>query len=265
MMDSSGAEPRAMVISESGGLLILAVAAVGVLHTLVPDHWAPITVLARQQGWSALRTVRVAAIAGIGHTISTLAIAAIVWLGGLALAVHYGHLMNTLSSVALLGFGSWIAVGSLREVLVHGNTDHRHQHLGHSHKHRHADGREHRHWHEHRNDDWHEVDGNLALAPTHEHQHEASSRTALLLILGSSPMIEGIPAFFSASRFGIDLLVVMVIVFAACTVGTYITVTVTSLRAIRDIDLGPIEKYGEVLSGAFIALLGVIFLLFPQL
>lgn len=264
-MNSPGAEPRAMVISASAGLLILAIAAVGVLHTLVPDHWAPITVLARQQGWSTLRTVRVAAIAGIGHTISTLTIAAIVWLGGVALAVHYGHLMNTLSSLALLGFGSWIAVGSLREVLVHGDTDERQHRLGHTHKHRHVDGKEHRHWHTHRDDDWHEVDGNLALAPAHEHQHETSSRTTLILILGSSPMIEGIPAFFSASRFGIDLLLVMVIVFAACTVGTYVTVTMMSLRAIRDVDLGPLEKYGEVLSGAFIALLGIIFLLFPQL
>ena len=33
-------------------LLIGAVAAVGVLHTIVPDHWVPITVMARQHGWS---------------------------------------------------------------------------------------------------------------------------------------------------------------------------------------------------------------------
>ena len=36
----------------SRSLLIGAVAAVGILHTLVPDHWFPITVLARQRGWS---------------------------------------------------------------------------------------------------------------------------------------------------------------------------------------------------------------------
>lgn len=31
-------------------LLVGAVAAVGVLHTIVPDHWVPITLIARQQG-----------------------------------------------------------------------------------------------------------------------------------------------------------------------------------------------------------------------
>jgi hypothetical protein len=251
--------------SQTAGLLILAVAAVGVLHTLVPDHWAPIAVLARQQGWSTLRAARAAAIAGVGHTVSTLAIAAVVWLGGLALASHYGNLMGTLSSLALLGFGAWIAIGSLRELGAHNYADDHHEPLGHTHVHRHADGTEHRHWHVHQEHDRHEIDGALALVPVHEHQHETSSRTALLLILGSSPMIEGIPAFFSASRFGVSLLVAMSVVFAVCTIGTYVILTLASLRAIQNIDLGPIEKYGEVLSGTFIALLGAIFLLFPNL
>ena len=39
-------------------LLIGAVAAVGVLHTIVPDHWVPITLIARQRGWSKGETAR---------------------------------------------------------------------------------------------------------------------------------------------------------------------------------------------------------------
>jgi hypothetical protein len=31
-------------------LLIVSVGVVGVLHTMVPDHWAPITLIARQRG-----------------------------------------------------------------------------------------------------------------------------------------------------------------------------------------------------------------------
>jgi hypothetical protein len=37
-------------------LLIGAVAVVGVLHTVVPDHWVPITLIARQRGWSMAET-----------------------------------------------------------------------------------------------------------------------------------------------------------------------------------------------------------------
>ena len=244
-------------------LLVAAVALVGVLHTLVPDHWAPIAVLARQRGWSAWQTAKAAAIAGAGHAVSTLIIAAIVWLGGLALAAHYGHLLGTMSSLALIGFGGWIALASLRE--IHG-YDRGHAHFGHAHAHRHPDGVEHRHWHDHDESDWHQADGNLALQqPRHEHRHETSSRTALLLIVGSSPMIEGIPAFFAAARFGAGLLVIMGFVFTACTITTYVVVSVASARGMQKVSLGSVERYGEVLSGTFIAILGVVFLVFPSL
>jgi hypothetical protein len=53
-------------------LLIGAVAAVGVLHTIVPDHWVPITLIARQRGWSKVETARASLQAGIGHVLSTL-------------------------------------------------------------------------------------------------------------------------------------------------------------------------------------------------
>ena len=48
-------------------LLVATVAVVGVLHTIVPDHWVPITLIARQRGWSRAETGRVAFKAGIGQ------------------------------------------------------------------------------------------------------------------------------------------------------------------------------------------------------
>jgi ABC-type antimicrobial peptide transport system permease subunit len=236
---------------------------VGILHTLVPDHWAPIALLARQRGWTTGQIARAAALAGTGHTLSTLVIAIIVWLAGAALAARFGHLLGTLSSIALIGFGGWIAIASLREIRKHHSLGH--SHFGHAHLHSHSGGAEHRHWHEHDEGDQHALDGSLALAPQHEHGHETSSRTALLLILGSSPMVEGIPAFFAASRYGTGLLVVMAVTFAACTIGTYVFLSVASARSLQRLNVGSLERYGEVLSGGFIALLGLTFLIFPTL
>jgi hypothetical protein len=87
----------------------------------------------------------------------------------------------------------------------------------------------------------------------------------LLLILGSSPMIEGIPAFFAAARYGVALLVVMSVVFAACTIATYVILCVASAGGAARFNLGPFERYGEVLSGSLIALLGLLFLFVPAL
>lgn len=240
--------------SFSPSLLVFAVAAVGVLHTLVPDHWAPIALLARQQGWTRAQTARTAAFAGLGHTLSTLAIAAVVWVAGVAFATRFGRAADLLSAIALVAFGLWIAIASLREL----HQDHGREHFGHAHAHRHESGLEHAHWHEHHLEDWHAFEGS-ATPPLHDHDHPTSPRTALLLILGSSPMIEGIPAFFAASRYGVGLLAVMSLVFAASTILTYVVLCVASSAGAQALRLGPLERYGEVLSGSLIALIGVVF------
>lgn len=248
--------------------MVFAVFAVGVLHTLVPDHWAPITLMARQRGWSPGQTARAAAFAGLGHTVSTLAIAIIVWIAGVAFAARFGRAVDLVTSLALVGFGLWVAIGALRELSeeAHG---HGHHHAdapdfsgrrGHAHLHRHETGLVHSHWHVHGPDDWHEVDANLALAPPlHSHEHSTSARMAMLLILGSSPMIEGIPAFFAAARYGAGLIAVMSVVFAASTIATYVLLCLTSMSGLQRLNLGPLERYGEVISGFFIAALGGVF------
>jgi hypothetical protein len=204
-------------------VLIGAVAAVGVLHTLVPDHWLPITLIARQRRWSRAETARAALGAGTGHVVSTLLIGLAVWLAGVAFAMRFGTLVSLASSIALIGFGGWIALSSLRELREHGG-DHAHSH---------------------------------GEAPA------ASSRTALLLILGSSPMVEGIPAFFAAGKYGPGLIAAMAAVFAAATIVTYILLCVYSTAGLQRVKLGPIERYGEVLSGSLIALVGCAFLVWP--
>lgn len=196
-------------------LLIGAVVTVGVLHTIVPDHWVPIALLARRHRWLPIHTARAALTAGLGHVISTLAIALAVWFLGIAIAQHFGHLMNWLSSAALILFGGWIALSSWREV---------------------------REGHE-----------------QHDEKPASSQRTALLLILGSSPMVEGIPAFFTASSYGPGLLIAMAAAFAASTMLTYLVLCVASAEWLEHLRLGPLERYGEVLSGVFIALLGIVF------
>lgn len=216
-------------------LLLGAVVAVGILHTMVPDHWVPITLLARQNKWTRRQTARAALQAGTGHVVTTLLIALVVWIAGVAVATKFGHVVDLLSSLALISFGLWIAISAWREM-----------HTAHGHHH----GSEfHPHDHEHHEE-------------THTH---TSKRTALLLILGSSPMVEGIPAFFAAGKYGITLIIPMAILFAASTIATYVILCVYSSAGIERLKLGAFEKYGEVLSGGFIALLGFVFLVFPVL
>lgn len=385
-------------------LLVGVVAAVGVLHTVVPDHWVPITLVARQQGWTKREVSRAALLAGTGHTVSTLAIGLVVWIAGVTFATKFGNLVSTISSFALIAFGGWIAVTSLRDLTSgrghghshgpdghhargahdhgqpngfhgtelarivadhdllelsiyesaqpphfrlsghrgdrvwvetirdgdlrqrfdftnrgaywesideipepHGFTvnvnvgygdhmhtyatefaEHEHGHghdndhdddrlympspggttvlAKHAHVHRHGTTSVHVHLHDHGPDTWHrETTIDPSEPPAHEHRHKRSLRTSLLLILGSSPMVEGIPAFFAAGKYGIGLIAIMALVFAFSTIATYVLLCVTSVASLQRITLGPLERYGEVLSGAFIAIVGVVFLIFPIL
>lgn len=308
-------------------LLIGAVAAVGVFHTIVPDHWVPITLIARQRGWSRRETAFAALQAGTGHALSTLAIALIVWLAGVAVAERFGHLVDIASSIALIALGGWIGLSAWRELRHEGGHSHRHHHAHghdhghghghphaahdhdhhdhdhdddahdhgddhasapefppdddplyaplrgdlatltrHAHIHRHGRGAPHLHWHDHTPGSAHSVAAIIAAAPPlHEHRHKTTARTALLLILGSSPMIEGIPAFFAAAKYGIGLLAIMALVFAASTIATYMLLCVYSAAGLQRVQLGAFERYGEVLSGALIALVGVVFWVWPVL
>jgi ABC-type nickel/cobalt efflux system permease component RcnA len=234
-------------------LLVGAVAAVGGLHTIVPDHWVPITLVARQRGWSTGQTARAALLAGTGHVLSTLLIAVVVWIAGVAAAKTFGNLVDTIASVALVAFGGWIAISSLLDMRKSGG-DHEHSHRTAFAEHDHRD--EHTH-HDHGDHDHGDHD--------HGAKPKTSSRTALLLILGSSPMVEGIPAFFAAGKYGVGLIAVMSLVFAAATIATYMVLCVASVAGLQRVSLGPLEKYGEVLSGAFIALVGLVFWLWPLL
>lgn len=296
-------------------LLIGAVAAVGVLHTVVPDHWVPITLIARQQGWTKREVARAAVIAGTGHTVSTLLIGLIVFIAGVAFATKFGNLVSIVSSLALIAFGTWIALSSLRELRTSGGeghveqiaadrdslelsvyesgtsrqtfAEHGHEHdqrvlkdddlyapnragtavlTKHIHAHRHGRSTVHRHLHDHGADTAHieSVDADFE-PPLHDHRHRRSFRTTLLLILGSSPMVEGIPAFFAAAKYGPGLIAVMAIVFAIATIVTYVVLCVASVAGLQRIALGPMERYGEVLSGGFIAAVGLVFLIFPIL
>jgi len=284
-------------------LLIGAVVGVGVLHTMVPDHWAPIALLARQRGWTRAETARAAFGAGAGHTLTTLAFGLAVWLVGAAAAQRYGQAVDFSASAALVGFGAWIAVGAWREVHSeagqshedgHGHShDRNHDHLGghdtaaehghshaneasrdplyapsreivplltHRHAHRHGAGAAHIHLHDHAGGTAHAVSADMMLSPPlHLHRHRTTGRTVLLLVLGSSPMIEGIPAFFAASRYGFGLIAAMGALFAASTIATYVVLSVSSAAGLQRLNLGPIERYGEVISGAFIVVIGLAF------
>src|SRR5882724_3661256 len=106
-------------------LLLGSVIAVGILHTMVPDHWVPITLIARERKWTRAQTASAALTAGTGHIVTTLILGVIVWLAGVAVATQFGHAVDLISSFALIAFGLWIGIASWLE-MRHGGHGHSH-------------------------------------------------------------------------------------------------------------------------------------------
>lgn len=198
-------------------LLVITVGVVGILHTIVPDHWAPIAVIARQRGWTRRETARVAAGAGLGHALSTIAIGILAFFAGAIAAQRLGHAINLAAGVALIAFGLWSTIAAIRELTV-----------------------------------------TVDPIPS---QSALPARTALMLILGSSPSIETVPTFLAAAPFGIGAFIALSLVFSITTIGTYVVTCVLSVAGLEQFRYAPVERYGEVISGLLVSFIGVVFLI----
>ena len=100
-------------------------------------------------------------------------------------------------------------------------------------------------------------------APAHDHQHRLGLQAGLLILLGSSPMVEGLPAFFAASQYSVGFLAIMCAAFATSTIVTYVLLCRLSHAALQRVGLGPLERYSETVSGLIIASVGAAFWIWP--
>ena len=57
----------------------------------------------------------------------------------------------------------------------------------------------------------------------------------------------------------------MSVAFGLSTIATYVALCVYSTASLQRVKLGSFEQYGEVISGTFIAAVGLVFLIFPLL
>lgn len=55
-------------------------------------------------------------------------------------------------------------------------------------------------------------------------------------------MVEGIPEFFAAGKYGLSLIVIMAIVFAASTILTYVLLCVYSTASLQRVKFGKLER-----------------------
>lgn len=217
-------------------LLLLAAAVVAVLHSILPDHWVPLAVVARTQRWGLLRVARVSALASVGHVVSSLVLAGIVAAVGLRfqhqLEAQQGHLIGAVLALTGLGFLAW----GLR------SGGHGHEH---DHDQDHGDG----HAHEH----------GRAQAPTG--QQSLARRLAAIAVpfgVAASPDLTILPVALAASAAGRGAVAGVLIVFAVITIGVFVGLTVLATLAGYQIRGEWLERNANTITALVLIAIGIV-------
>ncbi len=262
-------------------LLLGAAATVAILHSILPDHWVPLAVVARTQRWSVSRVARVSALASLGHVVASLVLGGIIALIGLQfqrqLDTQQGHIIGGILILTGIGFLIWGLVGG----------GHGHSHSGEGHIHNHGFGQEHSHDEEHE----HDVHShNHAEEHTHEHdehdhneehghvhhthdqenlqgtkksasQQTLAGRLAAIAVpfgVAASPDLTILPVALAASAVGGGAIVGVLGVFAALTIVTFIGLTVLATLAGYQIKGAWLENNANTITSLILIAIGIV-------
>ncbi|WP_216903723.1 hypothetical protein [Nocardia alni] len=147
--------------------LLAAAAGVGFGHAVLPDHWVPLSVIARAQRYPLRRVLRLSSLAGLAHVAFSLILGAIVILVGLRFRTDVERNENLVVGGLLILTG---AVFAVLELIGRGHTHD--QNGGHSHGHSHDHGRPHRHADDHGHPHGHQhstIPATTSAPDQHEH------------------------------------------------------------------------------------------------
>ncbi len=248
--------------------LLGAAAMVAILHSILPDHWVPLAIVARTQQWSILRIVRVSALASVGHVVTSLVLGGILAIIGLQfqqkVQAQQGHIVGgilLLTGISFLLWG-WLSGGHGHH---HADGEHSNDHgFGHGqaetqeqdkHTHVHADEHE-KHNHDHLPD---HASGQETRKGARK-QTLAGKLAAIAVPFGvaASPDLTILPVALAASAVGGGVVVSVLSVFAALTIGTFIGLTELAALAGYQIKGAWVENNATLITSLVLIAIGIV-------
>jgi nickel/cobalt exporter len=225
-------------------LLLSAAAAVAILHSIMPDHWVPLAVVARTQRWSLLHVGRISLLASLGHVITSLVLGGIIAIIGLQfqqqLETQQGHIVGAVLVLTGIIFLVWGLLG-------HGPHEHPHHHdyeAGHTHPHNH-----HTHDHPHTHDEHAEKESSLA---------KRLAAIAVPFGVAASPDLTILPVALAASAVGTGAVVSVLGTFAAVTILTFLVLTVIATIAGYQVKGEWLEHNATTITSLVLIALGIV-------
>jgi nickel/cobalt exporter len=229
-------------VSAATPALLAAAAGVGFGHAILPDHWIPLAVIGRTQRYPLRRVARLSLLAGIAHVLVSIVIGAVIIAVGLQLRSTVQSAQDTIIGALLIATGIGFAVF---ELIGHG-----HHHDGHDH-HQDQDNGHDRDGHDHHH----------APAPTE--RRGARGLAAIMVPFGAaaSPDLTILPVFLAATTAGVATAVGSLIIFAAVTILTIVTLTLVATSGGYKIEGHWLDRWGNAFTALVLLVLGTLILL----
>lgn len=210
-------------------LLFTAFATAGV-HSLIPDHWLPIVLVGRRERWSLSKVMRVAALSGAFHVMLSFALGVAAYFLGETAARSVGSGIEIGSHVLLVVFGTGYVAYDI--TLGHGRRAFRDP--------RHTEGAHMPH-----------------LPPS-----SAAVPWIIAAVVGFNPCVLVAPLLVSAMALGEGpLLLTTLAVFSFTTAGALLVSTAIGHKGAERFHARWLERWGGILSGGLVAVLGIFLLL----
>ena len=206
-------------------VLVGTAGAAAAAHALLPDHWLPYVLTAKARQMSCGRAAVMAGAGSIAHLFSTVIIGVLFALAGDGVATQTTWALDRLVGLVVIGLGMYFIW------------------RGWSGKYR---------WHGH---DHHDQHGHGC----HKQDHRGrGSDYALGAILGARPCAEAVPIFLAVSTQGVFSSMAAIGSWVVVTVASMVGIVWLSAAGVEALRLSWLERYGEVISGAIIAVIGLI-------
>jgi hypothetical protein len=227
-------------VSATTPALFAAAAGVGFGHAILPDHWVPLAVLGRARRYPLSKIARLSGLAGLAHVMLSIV------LGALIIAIGLQFRSTVQSAQDTIIGGLLIATGLGFTVLELSGRGHRHDHQGRRPDEHHDHGDDHRH------------DG-------HDGHDEAGGIRGLAAVMvpfgaAASPDLTILPVFLAAATAGVATAVGSLVIFAAVTIGTIVTLTLTAARGGYQIHGHWLDRWGNALTAIVLLAIGVLVL-----
>jgi ABC-type nickel/cobalt efflux system permease component RcnA len=248
--------------------LLAAAAGVGFGHAILPDHWVPLAVVGRTRRYPLARVARLSGMAGVAHVLVSIVLGGVIIAVGLQFRSTVQSAQDTIIGCVLILTGLGFAALEL--------TGHGHHH-GHDHAHTHGHGHTHGHNHAHTSHDHGHTHGHDQAHP-HEHPHllsapevdeqiavEESRFHGLASVMvpfgaAASPDLTILPVFLAATTAGVSTAIGSLVIFAAVTIGTIVSLTLLACFGGYQVRGQWLERWGNVFTALVLIVIGALVL-----